>query len=364
MGKTKAELLQEIASLRHRLGEVGEFDVERHRAEVALGASQRQTRAILDHTTHFIGLLGPDGTLLDANEAALGLGGLDEADVKGKLFWECPWWAHSPEQQAELRDGVGRAATGEFVRFEAHHSTPDGETRYVDGSLKPVKDETGGILAGGIAHDFNNLLMGIAGNAELALQSQPPRSPARDCLNELVQATQRAAALTSQMLAYSGKGQFVLEAIDLPRLVADMNELLRSTVTKKTTLDLRLPSNLPAIRGDASQIRQIVMNLVINAAEAIGEAPGRITVTANEGVGPRDRPCRNQVPGTDEWPPGPQVVLEVTDTGCGMDEATKAKLFEPFFTTKFTGRGLGMAAVHGILRGHRAAVEVESEPHV
>ncbi len=399
-GKTKDQLIEELATLRQRVVELEAADVGRERTEIALQHSEDRHRAILDHTSHFIGLLEPDGTLLDANKAALQFGNLDRADVVGKPFWDCPWWTHSPAQQTQLRDGVREAAGGAFVRYEASHATPDGDIRIVDGSLKPVTDETGkvvfiipegrditerkradeerqdleaqvqqtqkleslGILAGGIAHDFNNLLVGILGNAELALHNLPANSPVCDNLESLVATARRAKALTNQMLAYSGKGQFVLEDIDLRRLVNDMSGLLQSSVTKKASLELKLPEGLNAIRADASQIRQIVMNLIINASEAIGDEPGRITVTAHGDRCDRSCPCRAGIAGGSEWPEVPRVVLEVADTGCGMDERTRKRIFEPFFTTKFTGRGLGMAAVQGIIRGHQAGIEVVSEP--
>jgi two-component system cell cycle sensor histidine kinase/response regulator CckA len=397
---TREQLVEQIEGLRQRVVELEAADAERMLAEAALEESQQKTRAILDHTSHFIGLLKPDGTMVDANKAALGFGAIEEGDVVGKLFWDCPWWAHSPEQQEKLRAGVRRAAAGEFIRFDANHPTPDGQVRTIDGSLNPVTDETGkvifiipegrditerkqaeeerreletkvqqtqkleslGILAGGIAHDFNNLLVGILGNGELALNSLPPTSPVCAHVAALVKAAHRATALTSQMLAYSGKGQFLLEDIDLRALVEDIEGLLQCTVAKNAILQLDLPKDLPAIRADAAQIRQIVMNLVINAADAIGEAQGSIRVTAHTTLCPRSCPCRARIAGASQWPEMPRVVLEVSDDGCGMDDPTMSRIFEPFFTTKFTGRGLGMAAVHGILRGHQAGIEIESEP--
>jgi len=222
------------------------------------------------------------------------------------------------------------------------------------------KLESMGVLAGGIAHDFNNLLTGVIGNAELALMDLPAGSPARHSIEEINAAARRAAELAGQMLAYSGKGQFVLEAIDLSRLVRKLQRLLGSAVSKRVTLEFDLADGLPAVEGDATQLRQVVMNLVINASEAIGDGDGVVTVRTWLTDADTSYLADSHV--DDGLPSGPYVCLEVSDTGCGMDEETKAKLFDPFFSTKFTGRGLGLAAVLGIVRGHGGAIRVQSKP--
>jgi signal transduction histidine kinase/CheY-like chemotaxis protein len=224
------------------------------------------------------------------------------------------------------------------------------------------KLESLGVLAGGIAHDFNNMLVGILGNAELALHELPLHSPARARCSDIVKNSRRCAELTNQMLAYSGKGKLLVEDVDLRMLIEDMADLLRSSVSKKVKLDFDLPSELPAIHADASQVCQVVLNLVINASEAIGDKPGRITVSARQETCERGCSCRKLFPDGEAWPGGPQIVLEVSDTGSGMDDETRSRIFDPFFSTKFAGRGLGLAAVHGIVRGHRGGLEVDSEP--
>ncbi|MDP6546297.1 MAG: PAS domain S-box protein [Phycisphaerae bacterium] len=221
------------------------------------------------------------------------------------------------------------------------------------------KLESLGVLAGGIAHDFNNLLMVILGNAELAVMELPAESMATNSLEEIKKASQRAAELCSQMLAYSGGGQFVIEPIDLSHVVADMSNMLDVSISKKALLKTDFADKLPAVEGDVTQIRQIVMNLITNASEAIGDAGGVILITT--GTLECDREYLKGTYLGEELPEGLYVRLEVTDTGCGMDAETQAKLFDPFFTTKFTGRGLGLAAVLGIIRGHRGAVTVVSE---
>ncbi|MBU0755173.1 MAG: PAS domain-containing protein, partial [Planctomycetes bacterium] len=221
------------------------------------------------------------------------------------------------------------------------------------------KLESLGVLAGGIAHDFNNLLMDILGNADLALGNLSKVSPARPCIEEIEKASKRAADLCRQMLAYSGKGRFDIMAVDLSEVVKEMLPLLESSISKKAILKTRLGHNLSAVETDVVQLQQIIMNLIINASEAIKGAAGEVTVTTGSMACTRAYLNRSRLP---EIPPeGEFVYIEVADTGCGMDEETKEKLFDPFFTTKFTGRGLGLSAVLGIVRGHKGAIIVESE---
>ena len=221
------------------------------------------------------------------------------------------------------------------------------------------KLESLGVLAGGIAHDFNNILMAIIGNADLALMRINKESPATENLQRIAQAAARAADLAKQMLAYSGKGKFVLEQIDLNNLLEDMLHMLEVSISKKAVLRLNLHRTLPAVEADATQLRQVIMNLVINASEAIGERSGVIAITT--GCMDCDRSYLKDVWLDENISEGLYVYLEIADSGCGMDKATMAKLFDPFFTTKFTGRGLGMAAVLGIVRGHKGAIKVYSE---
>jgi len=219
--------------------------------------------------------------------------------------------------------------------------------------------ESLGVLAGGIAHDFNNILMSVLGNAELALSEISAAAPARDRLLEITQAARRAADLCRQMLAYSGRGHLFAEAIDLHALIEDMLGLLHSTVSKKALLKLNLGTNLPPMRGDASQISQVIMNLAINASEAIREQGGVITIST--GVTECSDEYLKKTYAPENLAPGRYLTLEVSDTGVGMDKATQGRIFEPFFTTKFTGRGLGLSAVLGIVRAHRGALRLRSE---
>jgi two-component system cell cycle sensor histidine kinase/response regulator CckA len=222
------------------------------------------------------------------------------------------------------------------------------------------KLESLGVLAGGIAHDFNNLLMVVLGHAELALKEISPMSGARGSITEITTAAIRAADLCRQMLAYAGKSSFALERVGLRELVEEMAHLLKTAISKKAILNLNLERGLPPIEADPSQIRQIVMNLIINASEAIGDRSGVITVSV--GATRCDEEYLRRTELREDLAPGLYVHLEVTDTGGGMDAETRSRIFEPFFTTKFTGRGLGLAAVLGIVRAHKGALKVYSEP--
>jgi PAS domain S-box-containing protein len=233
--------------------------------------------------------------------------------------------------------------------------------RQLDAKLQQTqKLESLGVLAGGIAHDFNNLLASIMGYTDLALLELPPQSLAEPLLNNAIQGARRAAELTAQMLAYAGKGHVNIEPLDLSQLVADITRLLEISISKSCVLQYNLPPNLPSIVADATQLRQVVMNLVINAFEAIGNRSGTIRVST--GVLYCDHAYLTDTYLDEDLPEGLYVSLSVSDNGAGMSAATRARIFEPFFTTKFTGRGLGLAALLGIVRSHRGAIKVYSEP--
>ena len=244
-------------------------------------------------------------------------------------------------------------------RAEAQRLSLERQVQYAQ------KLESLGVLAGGIAHDFNNILMTILGNADLAMDGLSSHAPTCENIKEIQKASKRAAELARQMLAYSGKGRFVVEPLDLGMLVDEMAHLLEVSISKKAVLKYNFADNLPAINGDATQIRQIIMNLITNASEAIGDKSG--VVALSTGAMDCDRAYLDDVneillAGLDEpLGEGIYVYIEVVDTGCGMDAETIEKIFDPFFTTKFTGRGLGMSAVLGIVRGHHGAIKIHSE---
>lgn len=225
--------------------------------------------------------------------------------------------------------------------------------------LHSQKLESLGVLAGGIAHDFNNLLTAIIGNLEL-IQMQGLNAPlAKDMMDQAIQAGRRASDLTRQMLAYSGKGRFIIRPVDINYLIRGISELLKSSINKNAVLHLNLPINIPPVMADSSQIEQIIMNLIINASEAIGDKTGIINLTT--GVEEFSAETLNKSRIQEKLTPGKYLCLKVTDSGCGMTPETLDKLFDPFYSTKFTGRGLGMAAVMGIMKSHKGAIFVESE---
>jgi len=224
--------------------------------------------------------------------------------------------------------------------------------------LDMQKLESLGVLAGGIAHDFNNLLTAILGNAQLARLQVQRSSPLQQNLLEIERTSIQAADLCKQMLAYSGQGRIEVRMLDLNQAIRDMSQLLRVSVSKRVQLSFNLGHSLPKIRGDVSQIRQVLMNLVINASEAITTNEGSIWVST--GVVHRAKELFHGISGTGKPEERDYVFIEIADTGCGMSEETKARIFDPFFTTKFTGRGLGLAAVLGIVRGHGGTLELES----
>jgi PAS domain S-box-containing protein len=224
--------------------------------------------------------------------------------------------------------------------------------------LHADKLESLGVLAGGIAHDFNNLLVGILGNASILEEMAESGSQTAEFASAIVQASERAADLTRQMLAYAGKGQFLIRKVDLSREVIELLPLLEPAMSRSMELRLDLDRALPPVEADPSQVQQIIMNLIINAAEA---TPKGGVVTVSTAVS-EDAPLAG-FPAVDNAGPAERyVLLRVRDTGHGMDEATQSRIFDPFFTTKFTGRGLGLAAVLGIVRAQRGGICVESEP--
>jgi PAS domain S-box-containing protein len=220
------------------------------------------------------------------------------------------------------------------------------------------KLESIGLLAGGVAHDFNNLLMGILGNASLAIDMLDNPAGARSAMQDVIRATERAAELTRQLLAYAGKGRFVVGPVNLSSLVQELVPLIQAGIPRQVRMDLRLARDLPGIEADKAQLEQLAMNLIINAAESI-DGDGLVTVTTHRrNVSPDERGdfvSEHEIAGS-------YLALVVTDTGIGMDEETRERIFDPFFSTKFLGRGLGLSAALGIVRGHKGAIRVKSTP--
>jgi len=275
---------------------------------------------------------------------------------------------HCAWQNSVLHDSAGRSISilslvqdiSDRVLAEQTGRKAAMEKRALERKLQEAqKLESLGVLAGGIAHDFNNLLTGVLGNASLARMDLPAGSPIQPLLEQIETAALRAADLCKQMLAYSGKGRFVVQRLDLNALIEDTTRLLQVSISKHSVLKFSLAPDLPAVLGDGTQLRQVVMNLVINASEAIGDKSGFISVTT--GLTRADRAYLAGTFFAPDLPEGDYLYLEIADNGGGMAPDVQARIFDPFFTTKFTGRGLGLAAVLGIVRGHKGALKVFSE---
>jgi len=476
--------------------------------------NEAKFRAIYDQASHLAGIVSREGVLLETNRMAREFIGKDKSSFIGKLFWETPWWKHSPEAQSLLKSGFERALQGEFVRFETTHLNHENELRHIDFSIKPVLDRNGkvfclipegrditerkqaenimrlveygvnhsrdgifwmdsetrliyvnetacralgysreellsmkisdvdpdfpleswgshleklrkqgsithesrhktrggrifpvevtgnymffegkegsfafarditdrkqaeeereklqtqltqaqkmdsiGRLAGGVAHDFNNMLGAIIGYVELGLISSEKKSEMYGYLKQIQAAALRSADLTRQLLAFARKQTISPKVLDLNTMVAGMLKMLQRLIGEDIELDWYPAADLWQVNLDPSQVDQLLMNLCVNARDAISGI-GRISIrTGNESIAEADY---KKLPGSK---PGQYVMVEVTDTGCGMDEDTLSHLFEPFFTTKETGKGtgLGLATVYGIVQQNNGFIKVESE---
>jgi PAS domain S-box-containing protein len=348
-----------------------------------------QLSAVLSRITDGVYIYDKELRICYANEAAAAFAGSTVEQLFGQRLADLlPDIVHSEfyktfehvmrTQQPEIVAAPYEFPDGRLRWFEVHaYPLPDGlvaiatdiservkreeeRTRIQNQILQAQKLESLGVLAGGIAHDFNNLLMSVLGYASLALSDIATDSPAYDNVRQVELAAQRAADLCKQMLAYSGRGHFVVQQVDLSRLVEDMGHLLMLAKSKNATLKYDLGTSLPRIEADANQLHQVLISLVTNASDAIGDASGVISVST--GIMDCDENYLKEIYIDEPLPAGTYVYLEVSDNGCGMSKEVKSKVFEPFFTTKFMGRGLGLAAVLGITRGHRGAIKIYTEP--
>jgi len=359
---------------------------ERRHVEEAL----RVTQFAIDHTADLAFWTDAGSRFIYVNDTACRVLGYTREELLGmkvndidRDFSEDIWkdhWRELREKKAMVFETVHRARDGRtfpvemqtnFVEFEGREyncafarditerkQAEDHRIVMERRLLQTQKLESLGVMAGGIAHDFNNLLMAILGNLDLALVSTSSVSPARSNIEQVIQATHSAADLTRQMLAYSGKGRFMIGDIDINELIEENAHLFRASVSRNTSLNFQLASGIHLISADAGQVQQVIMNLVANASEAIGERTGEITVSTSMADCEDEYLTKSRI---EEKPQaGRFVCLEVRDTGCGMDRGVLDRIFDPFFSTKFTGRGLGMCAVMGIVRGHKGALVIES----
>ncbi|MCF8034123.1 MAG: response regulator [Desulfarculaceae bacterium] len=370
------------------------FAIERWRSQRALKASQEKFAKAFMHSPVWVVISDlHTGEYLEVNDAFLKATGYAPEEVLGNSSLELGTWQdlddrsraiESIRQEGSVRnlevnrldrqgDIISTLYSGEPLELEGRQclvsvsqdisaiKRAQSDRLQIEKQLQQVqKLESLGVMAGGIAHDFNNMLMGILGNAELARLDLAGESPLRHYLEQIETAAKRLADLTNQLLAYSGRGRFVIKTVNLSRLIGEINELLKTVVSKQAVMRLQTQDDLPAVEADITQMRQLIMNLITNASDALEERSGTITIST--GVTEVDRAYLADTFIEEELPPGAYVHLEVSDTGVGMDKATQAKIFDPFFTTKFAGRGLGLAAVLGIIRGHKGAIKIYSEP--
>ena len=366
-------------------------DAIAHIIENGLSAIKNERMlSIIETSPDFVGMADAEGCVLYVNPAGLEmLGLLPQSDMHRNMISDF----HSPDELARMQLEIFPA----IQSYEGQYTTEvrflhqNGEEILTRASFSMQKDGDGepasysviahdirheretqkqmehtqrleslGVLAGGIAHDFNNILAAIMGNAALAeRKSLTEPEQVRRYMHNIVESSEQAAALCNQMLAYSGKGRFIVEPVDLSKIVEDVTKLLEVSIARNVVVTYDLSDQLPAVKADAAQMQQVVMNLVINASDAIAERSGIITIST--GLLYADHNYLRQSCIQEDIPEGNYVFMEVSDNGCGMDAATRERIFEPFFTTKFTGRGLGMSAILGIIRSHHGALILYSE---
>ncbi len=361
---------------------------ERQQAEQSLSVREEQYRSIVETARDAIYTLDTEGNIISLNPAFETMTGWAIDEVIGKPFTLLTHPDDIPIAMTAFR----QVLAGEIpVAFEVRIRTKsdeyrigefttapqwsDGEVVSVLGIARDVTDrnqaedllrqmqklDSLGVLAGGVAHDFNNLLVAMMGQTTLALMKLRPDHPAHSHVDKAVKATERAASLTRQLLAYSGRGQFQMQPLDLNDLIQQNLHLFEVAIPKNVSLYLSLRAQSVLIEADPGQMQQVVMNLLLNGVQAIGDEQGKITVITD----------RQEV-AKDDWhywektgqplTPGSYFTLEIHDTGHGMDETIIERIFDPFFTTKPTGHGLGLAAVQGIVRGHKGGLRVYSVP--
>ncbi len=383
-----------VPSVRRALREAEERR-ELKRAEESLRASEERLRTVIQHMPALMAAFDEGGNIIVWNRECERVTGYRAGEIVGiPKALELLYPGHTPQQWMMTE---WSRPNEDFRDRESQLTTRDGQIRIISWSnisrsfpvpdwsgwvigidvteskraqaereqmqrklLQTQKLESLGVLAGGIAHDFNNLLTGIMGNSGLALSRLEPDNQVRELIERVMQASERAAELTRQMLAYAGKASFEIRPIDLSDHIRENAHHLTATVSKKVSFRFELGEGLPAVDVDPAQVQQLVMNLMINAAEACGDNPGSVVIRT--GVIEIGEEHAEEVIVGESLRPGPYVYLEVKDNGYGMDEQTLAKIFDPFFTTKFAGRGLGLSTVLGIVRAHQGGLRVSSAP--
>ena len=358
---------------------------ERQEAERRLSESERRYRTLVELAHEGVWQIDQDAVTVYVNPAMAAMLGYEDREMIGRKLFD-----FMDEQGVEVaKRNLVRRAKGIAEGHDFELLTKDGRRIHTAMATRPLHDEDGRylgaiagvidmtewrqleqkmlhtqklesleVMAGGIAHDFNNLLQTILGNADLALMGGPHPGDLQTALEAVEKAAHQAAGLCRQMLAYAGRGVYALEPLRLDELVLDLESLLKATISRKVDLRFELSPDLAPVMADPTQLRQVVVNLVTNAAEALHEGAGTVTVA----VQPRRLEAGPPFPflGADAPAPGDYAVLAVTDTGCGIAPEVIDSIFDPFFSTKFTGRGLGLAVVRGVARGHGGAMTVSS----
>lgn len=365
---------------------------ELQQTQAALQRSEQKFRIIFEQSFQLMGLLTPDGILLEANQTALDLCGFSASEVIGQPFWDTPWWSYSAELPVKVRDGVAMAAAGNLVQFETNYLGREGKLYYIDFSLKPVFDKQGcviqliaegrditslkklerelrqsqkmeaiGTLAGGIAHDFNNILTAIIGFTEMAqLKAVSDDAMSRD-LAHVLKASLRARELVRQILVFSRQGELERKPVQVDAVIEEVFKLLRSTLPSTIEIgrQTRTAPNEDTVLADSTQLHQVLMNLGTNAAHAMHDHGGVLGVSLSH-VNSDDA----LISINPDLTPGPYLLITVSDTGHGMDASVKERIFDPYFTTKKVGEGTGMglAVAQGIIKSHGGSIGVYSEP--
>ncbi|MDD5284238.1 MAG: PAS domain S-box protein [Desulfuromonadaceae bacterium] len=370
------EIIRDITELKQTVDELQE--------------TEERYRALFTRASDGIFIMSTEGKLIEVNDSFARMHGYSAEEMQQMNLWDLD----TVETSSLAPERVRRLLSGETLAFEVEHYHKEGHVFPLEVSASMIysggdsyiqcfhrdiserklaeeeriqleqqfhhaqKLESLGVLAGGIAHDFNNILTVILGHCYMARQDMNSEQEFKVSFQHVENAANRAADLCRQMLTYAGRSESEQTLISLRMLVEEVVKMLQSTLKKNVTIELDLLHDIPIIRGDNGQIQQIVMNLIINAAEAIGEVNGRVKVALAKAL------ILPEQIFTDTFGtiinPGSYACLEVSDTGCGMDEETQKRIFEPFFTTKFTGRGLGMSAIHGIIKSHEAALQMSS----
>ena len=361
--------------------------IERSRAEGKVRESEERFRRVFEEGPLGLGLVGKNYRFEKVNYAFCQMVGYSEAELLERSFLDI---THPDDVRAdvELTERLFRREIP-FFQLPKRYVKKNGEVIWINLTASLIHDQEGeplyglamieditelkrsqeealarqkleslGVLAGGIAHDFNNLLGGILSQTESIEEGLPEGSPQMEELHQIQEAAIRGSEIVRELMIYSGQDKADLAPVDVALLAEEMLELLKVSVSKHAVLKTDLPKDLPAVRGNASQLRQLVMNLVINASEAIGETDGAIRVTLSR-VAPGQDLATKDAANSD---PSDYLRLEVSDTGRGMTEETQARIFDPFFTTKFAGRGLGLAVVQSIVSSHGGAINVISAP--